>query len=85
MHGPVSPDFMALANGEAALSSARMLSQMNQTQLATEQRHVSNPVENAHTESAPTSDQMQRQFELVSHPAVKILVKHEGWLRNRSS
>jgi hypothetical protein len=38
-------------------------------------------VENVPTEFVPLSEQLQKQFELASHPAVKILVNHEGWHR----
>ena len=31
--------------------------------------------------SAPTASQIQKQFELAAHPAVKIYVRHEGWYR----
>src|SRR5205807_2268930 len=30
---------------------------------------------------ASSASQVQKQFELAAHPAVKILVKHEGWYR----
>jgi uncharacterized repeat protein (TIGR01451 family) len=81
MHGPVSADSTAPTGGETSLSLAPMFSQLNQTLPPAERSQTSHPVENELTEFAPTSDQLQEQFELASHPAVKILVRHEGWHR----
>jgi uncharacterized repeat protein (TIGR01451 family) len=80
MHGPVSPDSAALTSGEKA-SPTPMFSQMNQLQPPADHSHASHPVENVLTEFVPLSGQLQKQFELASHPAVKILVNHEGWHR----
>jgi hypothetical protein len=56
-----------------------MLSQLSQAQPPA--ASDSHPVENVPQTSGPTSNQVQMQFELAAHPAVKILVRHEGWYR----
>jgi uncharacterized repeat protein (TIGR01451 family) len=80
MHGPVSPESATLTSGEIA-SPAPMFSRMNQMQPQADRTHASHPVENVLTEFVPLSERLQKQFDLASHPAVKILVNHEGWHR----
>jgi uncharacterized repeat protein (TIGR01451 family) len=77
MHGPVSASVVESSSSNAA--SSRMLSQMNQAQPAAMATISSHPVETLPQFATPSGAQMQKQFELAGHPAVKILVKHEGW------
>ena len=58
-----------------------MLSQMNQALPPTPGSQESHTVETLPLASAPTPSQIQKQFELAAHPAVKIYVRHEGWYR----
>ena len=81
MHGPVSVSAGAQAGSEASASETRMLSQMNQAQRSTPGSQESHVVESFPPASAPTTNQIQKQFELAAHPAVKIFVRHEGWYR----
>ena len=87
MHGPVS---VATGNGagvsenaqaesETSASETRMLSQVNQAVPPTPASQQSHVVETMPTVSEPTAGQIERQFELAAHPAVKIYVGHEGW------
>ncbi|MGP0020696.1 MAG: C25 family cysteine peptidase [Candidatus Sulfotelmatobacter sp.] len=84
MHGPVSV-LAGLASGvaesDATASETRMLSQMNQAVPATPGSQQSHVVETWPAVTAPTASQIQKQFELAAHPAVKIYVRHEGWYR----
>jgi uncharacterized repeat protein (TIGR01451 family) len=80
MHGPVSVE-TSTAVDDATAAETRMLSQFSQVQSASPAEQGSHFVENVPAVSTPTSNQMQRQFELASHPAVKIQVRHEGWYR----
>ncbi|HKV78413.1 MAG TPA: C25 family cysteine peptidase [Candidatus Sulfotelmatobacter sp.] len=80
MHGPV---FTAgtQSSAEAAPSESRMLSQMNQAQPpapGSQETHVSEAF--AATDS-PAPWQFEKQFELASHPAIKLNVRHERWYR----
>jgi uncharacterized repeat protein (TIGR01451 family) len=83
MHGPVSlEDAVSASSGEqsareSAAAQTLMLSQLNQAQPAAVAG--SHPVETLPAVAVPTTSQMQEQFKLAAHPAVKILVKHEGW------
>ncbi len=80
MHGPVSVETSTTLD-DATAAETRMLSQLSQVQSASPAEQGSHFVETVPTVSTPTSTQMQRQFELASHPAVKIQVQHEGWYR----
>jgi uncharacterized repeat protein (TIGR01451 family) len=80
MHGPVSAAGTQSA-ADANPSETRMLSQMNQAQPpvpGSQESHVSEAF--AATDS-PAPWQLEKQFELASHPAIKISVRHEGWYR----
>jgi uncharacterized repeat protein (TIGR01451 family) len=83
MHGPVSVETITNASSgdqsasESAAAQTLMLSQLNQAQPPA--GAGSHPVETLPAVSVPTTIQMQEQFKLAAHPAVKILVKHEGW------
>lgn len=81
MHGPVFANApTSTQQGDSSVRSpAPMFSQLNQAQAPAASE--SHPVENVRQTSGPTSDQVQKQFELAAHPAVKILVRHEGWYR----
>ena len=84
MHGPVSVSAgtsATQAESDATASETRMLNQMNQAQPPTPGSQESHMVETLPRYSTPTSAQMQKQFELAAHPAVKIHVQHEGWYR----
>jgi len=85
MHGPVSVSPVSAsgaAESDATASETRMLSQMNQAVPATPGSQQSHMVETwPAAAAAPTPIQMQKQFELAAHPAVKIHVRHEGWYR----
>ena len=58
-----------------------MLSQMNQALPPMPGSQESHMVETLPLAAAPTAGQIQKQFELAAHPAVKIYVRHEGWYR----
>jgi uncharacterized repeat protein (TIGR01451 family) len=83
MHGPVSVENAASTSSgdqsasESAAAKTLMLSQFNQAQPAG--GVGSHPVETLPGPFVPTTAQMQEQFELAANPAVKILVRHEGW------
>jgi len=95
MHGPVFAEAAAgasliadasagaisqTAGGTGSASGAGqalLLNQLNQAVPAASAG--SHPLENLPTGIAPSPGQMQKQFDLAAHPAVKILVKHEGW------
>lgn len=77
MHGPVSVSNSA--NNDVTVPEARMLNQMNQAQPPTPGSQLSHMLENFAQVSKPTSAQLQKQYELAAHPAVKIQVQHEGW------
>ncbi|MBZ5689567.1 MAG: DUF11 domain-containing protein [Acidobacteriia bacterium] len=80
MHGPVFAAGLQSA-ADATPSESRMLSQMNQAQPPTPGSHDSHPVEAFATADAPAFWQIEKQFELASHPAIKMNVRHEGWYR----
>ena len=77
LHGPISVAAAAPTAGEMA--ETRMLSQVNQAQPPTPGGEQSHMLEPAAVTSTPTGGQIQKQFELAAHPAVKIYVRHEGW------
>ena len=81
IHGPVSVSAGMQAGSEASASETRMLSQMNQAQPPTPGSQESHTVETLPLASAPTPSQIQKQYELAAHPAVKIYARHEGWYR----
>jgi hypothetical protein len=85
MHGPVFAEAAASPIGQTAggtgsasgAGEAPLLNQLNQAVPAA--ASGSHPVENLPAGVAPTPGQMQKQFYLAAHPAVKIQVRHEGW------
>jgi uncharacterized repeat protein (TIGR01451 family) len=79
MHGPISVS--GAAPGANTTAETRMLNQMNQALPPTPGSHESHLVETLASTSAPSPAQVERQFELAAHPAVKIHVRHEGWYR----
>jgi uncharacterized repeat protein (TIGR01451 family) len=81
MHGPMSVDGAMQPGTDAAAAQTRMFSQLNQAQPQAPGSQDSRVVENIPTLTAPAPMQIQKQFELAVHPAVKILVQHEGWYR----
>jgi len=81
MHGPVSVDGAMQPGTDAAAAQTRMFSQLNQAQPQAPGSQDSRVVENIPTLNTPAPSQIQKQFELAVHPAVKILVQHEGWYR----
>ena len=81
MHGPVSIQAEARLGSDLSASETRMLSQLSQAQAAPPGSQQSHMVEALPQVSAPTSSQIQKQFELAARPGVKILLQHEGWHR----
>ncbi len=83
MHGPVTADssVSSQSSAEDIPSTALMFKQLNQAQPASANEQGSHSVENVLRPFEATSTRRQTQFELASHPAVKIFVKHEGWHR----
>lgn len=81
MHGPVSVTAGTSPGNDASAAETRMFSQLSQAQPSTPGSQDSHVVETMPVLSAPTPNQIQKQFELAAHPAVKILVRHEGWYR----
>jgi uncharacterized repeat protein (TIGR01451 family) len=55
--------------------------QVNQAQPPVPGSQDSNILEAFADISSPTRAQLQKQFELASHPAIKINIRHEGWYR----
>ena len=85
IHGPVSVEASAgepAANEQTASASAPastlMLGQLNQA-IPGVSGELSHPLESVARAANPTSAQQQTQFDLAAHPAVKIMVTHEGW------
>jgi len=78
LHGPVQA-LTSPASSDAPTAEARMLSQMNQAQPPTAGSQDSHIVESFAQTWKPTPAQFQKQYELASHPAIKIHVQHEGW------
>ena len=81
MHGPVAVSSGSSAANSADAATTRMLSQLNQALPPTLGSQDSHTVESLPQAQTPTSGQIQKQFELAAHPAVKIYVRHEGWYR----
>ena len=81
MHGPISATPAAQPNSDAPAAATRMFSQLNQALPPSPGSQQSHVVETLPAISAPTPSQIQKQFVLAAHPAVKILVRHEGWYR----
>jgi uncharacterized repeat protein (TIGR01451 family) len=91
LHGPISVSTSLMSSqassasgaassaSDATASETRMLSQLNQAVPPTPGSQESHILEALPLASAPTPDQIQKQFELAAHPAVKIYVRHEGW------
>ena len=79
MHGPVQLTAGAPANRAEAAFTTRLLSQLNQAQPSAPGTHYSHILETLHRNSGPTPAQIEKQFELAAHPALKIDVDHEGW------
>lgn len=79
LHGPVLASAGPFAASDATASETRMLTQINQALPSTPGSQESHTVETWPATSAPTPSQIQKQFELAAHPAIKILVQHEGW------
>jgi hypothetical protein len=69
------------AASDAPISETRMLSQMNQAAPPAPGSQESHTLETFPSALAPTQAQIQKQFELAAHPAVKIYVRREGWHR----
>jgi len=81
MHGPVPVQGGSPAESDSTASATRLFSQLNQVQPTSLDGHDSHFVETLPLRSSPTPNQIQKQFELAAQPAVKILVRHEGWYR----
>ncbi|MGA8432267.1 MAG: C25 family cysteine peptidase, partial [Candidatus Sulfotelmatobacter sp.] len=78
MHGPISAGSGNSATADDA-SSSRLLSQMNLAQPAQASTQISHFAESVSQPATPIGTQIQQQFDLAAHKAVKILVRHEGW------
>ncbi len=79
MHGPVSPNSSRIES-DTPVSEAHMLSQLNQA-LPQSGSIDSRVVETLPSASPVKPAQLQKQFDLAGHPALKIYVRHEGWYR----
>ena len=80
MHGPVSASGIQASVG-ATPAESRMLSQMNQAQPVESGSQESQTVESFAVNDSIAPWQIEKQYELASHPAIKINVRHEGWYR----
>jgi uncharacterized repeat protein (TIGR01451 family) len=80
MHGPVSAAGVQSVSGPTPAES-RMLSQVNQAQPAPPGSQESHGTESFAATDSPARWQLEKQFELASHPAIKLSVRHEGWYR----
>jgi uncharacterized repeat protein (TIGR01451 family) len=82
-HGPATAEAAASSQSasEAIPATSLLLNQLNQAQPSAVLNDTSHAVENILQTFVPTAAQRQKQFELASHPAVKLLVMHEGWHR----
>jgi uncharacterized repeat protein (TIGR01451 family) len=85
MHGPVSAEASASeprmnepATSTPIRTSTLMLGQLNQS-IPGISGELSHPLESVARIANPTSAQQQTQFDLAAHPAVKIMITHEGW------
>ncbi len=81
MHGPVSLSAGPQPNSDSSLAETRMFRQLNQAQPAATVSQQSHVVERLPQLGTPAAIQLQKQYELAAHPAVKIYVLHEGWHR----
>lgn len=79
MHGPVSAEAGALPVSDSTTAETRMFSQMSHAQPALSGSQETHIEETFPLQLTPTSSQIQKQFELAAHPAIKIQVRHEGW------
>jgi len=79
MYGPISPADGTPAESQATAAETRMLNQLRQAQPPKPGSQQSHVVESTASLALLSRMQPQRQFELAAHPAVKILVQHEGW------
>jgi uncharacterized repeat protein (TIGR01451 family) len=79
MHGPVHVTASSQSASNAPVSEARMMSQLNQAQPPTAASETSHFVETLPVAPTRNRGQIERQFDLAAHPAVKIYVRHEGW------
>ena len=77
MHGPVSPSGEQQSD-EGSTTEAHTLSQISQSEPAAMQGQLSHFVEEFPTLKISRA-QMEKQFDLASRRAVKILVQREGW------
>ncbi len=77
MHGPVSVEQGIPAAIDAVAVETRTFSQLGQSQPSAGQE--SHTVETVARVSASTRAQMEKQFDLAAHRAVKIFVRQEGW------
>jgi len=80
MHGPIMAEGTT-AIFEATAAQTRMLSQISQAQPPLPGIHDSHYTEAVASASSVAQWQLEKQFEIASHPAVKIEVRHEGWYR----
>jgi uncharacterized repeat protein (TIGR01451 family) len=76
LHGPVSASLTA--SGVRTVSSPTMSEFASAAAAGASGSHV---VENVQRAVAGASAQNDQQFDLAAHPAVKIMVEHEGWYR----
>jgi uncharacterized repeat protein (TIGR01451 family) len=80
MHGPISATASSTSNAAAA-PDTRTLRQLAQVQSSSPSAEESYVVETWPHRSTATQAQIDKQFDLAAHPAIKILVQHEGWYR----
>jgi hypothetical protein len=83
LHGPIvaaNDSSSALSVGAEAEVSP-MFGQKAELQPPQENFDAGHTMESAPQIAAPTSSQLEKQFELAAHRAVKIQVQHEGWYR----
>lgn len=81
MHGPISVTSTPQSASDANVAQTRMMSQLNSAQPPAAGSQQSHIIEAFASASPPTTQQIEKQFVLASHPAVKIEVSHEGWYR----
>ena len=79
MHGPVSVDASTSPQaGEPIPASTLTLDQLSQA-VSHASGESSHPLENVPQILSSSAAQREKQFDLAAHPAVKIMVNHEGW------
>ena len=81
LHGPVFVQAGIQPGSAATAAETRMFSQLSQAQPPSTGSQASQIAETLPVQAASTPTQIQKQFELAAHPAVKIQVRHEGWYR----